>query len=134
MKDTKLRKHLTQEQSILRSQIADCLRYYKKDRGYWIEREDVEVHEDTIITTYEGASLADLIEYVDPKHYKNVFVRGKSYEDYDGQDGSQVETYSLRKQTDKEYFDSICSCIIPAEYQSSQYNLYRSLKKQFEGK
>lgn len=128
---------MKEEQKQLRKQIADCLRYIKNLNtgrfGYgWIQRKDIEVHEDTIDTTHSGVSLETLVEYVDPKYYSNVFVRGKSYEDYDGQDGSEVELYTLRKQTDQEYFDYLCSYIVPIEYQQNQYETYLRLKKLFE--
>lgn len=116
----------------LRKQLADCLRYYKKTTGNWIPREDVEVREDIINTFISGVSLEQLTEYIDPEDYKRVFVRGISSADYDGYADTQIETYSLRKQTDKEYFDSICICILPTEYQSSQYQVYLNLKKMFE--
>lgn len=124
MKDTKLRK-----------QIADCLRYLRYgDYGYWIPREDIEVHEDIIDTTYNVVSLETLIDYIDPKEYKNIFVRGSSYkDDYGDMDSSQVEIYTYRKQTDQEYFDSLCEYILPTEYQQDQYETYLRLKKVFEG-
>lgn len=135
MKDeqAQLRNSITQDQRILSKMIADCLRYIRngEEFGYWVPREDVEVHEDTIDTTYSGVSLASLVDYIDPKDYGNVFVRGKSYDYYDGRDGSQVELYSYRKQTDKEYFESLCGYILPAEYQSNQYETYLRLKKLF---
>jgi hypothetical protein len=127
------------EQAQLRKMIADCLRYIKNLNtgrfGYgWVPREDVEVHKDTIDTTYSGVSLASLVDYIDPKDYGNVFVRGRGSEgseEYDGYSAWEVEIYSLRKQTDKEYFESLCGYILPAEYQQNQYETYLRLKKQF---
>lgn len=122
MKSTKLRK-----------MIADCLKYLKKQDGYWIEREDIEINEHTYYTTNNGVSIAEVITDVDPKDYDKLFLRGKSYEDCDGFDSSEVEIYSYRKQTDREYFDSICQYILPTEYQLGQYETYIRLKKMFEG-
>lgn len=125
--------------SKLRKMIADCLRYIKhlnKGKfGYgWIPRDTVEVHVETYYTTYSSVSLADVILGIDPIDYDSIFIRGSSYVDrYDGMDSSQVELYSYRKQTDQEYFDSICSYILPAKYQQEKYETYLQLKKLFEG-
>lgn len=118
----------------LRRMIADCLKYLKKQDWNWLEREDIEIVEDTYYTTNYGVSIAEVIDGVDPKDYDKLFLRGKSYKDYDGfEDSSEVELYSYRKQTDQEYFDSICQYILPTEYQQGQYETYLRLKKMFEG-
>ena len=122
---------MKEEQTQLRKMIADCLRFFKKQDGYWITRDCIEVHEDRLDTTYSGISLENLIAGFNPKDYKNIFVRGDSYKDYEYGDGSQVLIYSLRKQTDQEYFDTICSYILPTEHQWKQYQEYLRLKKQF---
>ena len=118
----------------LRRMIADCLKYLKKQDWGWLEREDVEVTVVVYETTYGRVSLAEVLGGIDPKDYDKLFLRGKSYRDCDGfEDSSEVELYSYRKQTDQEYFDSICQYILPTEYQQEQYETYLRLKEMFEG-
>jgi len=119
----------------LRKMLVDCLRYIHKGSkyGYRIERETVEVGIDTCDTTSRSVCLSEIIKGIDPADYENVLIQGSSYEDFDGFTGSQIELYYYRKQTDQEYFESVCSYILPTDYQVNQYNEYLRLKAQFEG-
>lgn len=101
--------------------------------GYWIKREEIEIHEGTYDTTHCSVSIAEIVDGVLPEDYTKLFARGSGYQDYDNFPCSQIELYSYRKQTDQEYFDSLCEYILPAEYQQNQYETYLWLKKVFEG-
>lgn len=116
----------------LRNRIADILRYIRRYDGYYIPREDIEVHMDYITTEHSGVSLSTLVDYIDPVDYSTVFVRGGAGEDYDGYPEGYVEVYTYRKQTDKEYFDYLSDYMCPTKYQQDQYQEYLRLKKQFE--
>lgn len=117
----------------LRRMLADTLKYLKKRDGQWIEREDVEVNVETYYTNCNNVSIAEIIDGIDPKDYDGMFIRGIVYEDYDGYFTSELELYHFRKQTDKEYFDSICQYLLPTGYQQEQYQQYLRLKKMYEG-
>ena len=128
-----LRKRFTPEHSLLRKQIADVLRYIRRNEDFNHPRIDVEVHMEYITTECNGASLSTLIDCIDPSCYDKVFVRGGAGEDYDGYKEGYVEVYTYRKQTDEEYFESLCQYLLPTDYQGKQYKEYLRLKAMFEG-
>ena len=95
MKDDKLRKLRK-----LRSQLVDCLKYYKQLHGYWLQRELVNVEIDTL---YQEVSLKEIIE----QYSDDIWIEGYSIEDYDGFQEGRLGVFRKRKQTDQEYFDSV---------------------------
>ena len=133
MSDKQLRKQFTQDQRILRRMITDCLKYLSKPSRRYMKREDVEVYIQSYNTTYNNVSISEIIEGIDPKDYTSTYIRGKSYQDNEGyEEAAEIELYYYRKQTDQEYFDSICQYILPTDYQQQQYQQYLRLKSIFE--
>lgn len=116
----------------LRKQIADCLRYIRKNYSTNLNREYVEEHISTVSTEYIRPSLSELILFSGETDLSSVYVVGGTISN-DGGDESFVDIIKLRKQTDDEYYDSICSWILPSDYQQKQYNDYIRLKELFEG-
>jgi len=121
---------MKEEQTQLRKMIADCLRFFKKQDGYWIERSEVNVHRENVYLYSTGLSLQDLLEYINPTEYSSTFIKVDSV--FNDTDEAHCSIYCIRKQTDQEYFESICSYILPTEHQWKQYQDYLRLKKQFE--
>lgn len=133
MKDTTLRKPITQDHRILRKQLADCLKYIRRSSDYSHSRQEVEVFLGTYCTNLDTISLEYLIQEYSSYDADKVLIRGFSSEDYDGYPEGNIEVYTYRKQTDKEYFDDVCQYLSPTKYQQEQYQDYLRLKKQFEG-
>ena len=117
----------------LRDQIVDMIRYLKRTDDYWYSRETVEDHITTVDTTYGNVSVQDILN-LDRDISPNVLlVRGDSYyDDENGQDNSRIELYTMRKQTDEEYWERLASAILPTEWQLRQYQQYQQLKSVFE--
>lgn len=115
----------------LRKQLAYCLKYYKKTEGYYPTREYVENFQYSLSGEI---TLKDIQNFCNINNIdiNDIYICGYSAEDYDGYPESGVNITIYRKQTDEEYFDTVCSCILPSEYQLEQYNTYLRLKKMFE--
>ena len=114
----------------LRKQLADCLKYYNKQDGYYIKRELVE---DFNYNLTGASTLEDILYFCKENniHPNTVTISGYSGEDYDGYPENGITISTFRKQTDEEYFDLVCSCILPTKYQQEQYEQYLKLKRIF---
>lgn len=116
----------------LRKQIADCLRYVRRQYSENVRRENVESLITTVSTEYCPPSLSELILFSGETDLSSVYIVGGVVSN-DGYDESFVDIIKLRKQSDEEYFDCVCSWILPSDYQQSQYQEYLRLKQLFEG-
>lgn len=115
----------------IRSQIAYCLRYIHNKDNFRLQRDCVE--DFSYLLT--GDQTLDSIEYFCKENdidLKSMNLEGWSGEDCDGRPENGIRVYTYRKQTDKEYFDSICEYILPTKYQQEQYEKYLQLKIMFE--
>lgn len=81
----------------LRSKLVDCLKWYKKQHGYWYSRpvEDKEFFETK--TDIDSISLQALVNESEENGHdvKNVFVNGYSVTDYDGYLDNYVSLESM---------------------------------------
>ena len=117
----------------LRNQIKDVLKYLRKTDRYSLDRQTEEVVLDNLCTTGScRISLCSLAEQY--KDFPEVFIRGYEANDYDDYPDGYIEISTERKQTDQEYFEYLCSILLPTDYQARQYKEYLRLKEMFEGK
>lgn len=115
----------------LRNQIKDVLKYLRKTDKYSLERQTEEVILDNLCTTGScRISLSSLAGQY--KDFPDVFVRGYQLDDSDDYPDGYIEISTERKQTDQEYFDYLCSILLPTDYQMKQYKEYLRLKRMFE--
>lgn len=117
----------------LRNQIKDVLKYLRKTDRYCLERQTEEVVLDNLCTNAGLVDLSSLMQEYGNTDTSKVFIRGYSAEDYDGYPEGFIEISTERKQTDREYFEYLCSIQLPTEYQLNQYKEYLRLKRMFEG-
>ena len=125
MKDT------TDDQKTIRKQLAYCLKYYKHKEGYYIPREQVQDFQ----YSWSGTlALKDVQDFclANNLDISTIYIDVYTSEDYDGYPECGITISTCRKQTDEEYFDSVCQAILPSEYQLEQYNTYLRLKRVFE--
>lgn len=118
----------------LRNQIKDVLKYLRKTDKYCLERQSEEVVLDNLCTAFGLVNLSSLILEYGNEDTSKVFIRGYSAEDYDGYPEGFIEISTERKQTDLEYFEYLCSILLPTDYQMKQYKEYLRLKEMFESK
>lgn len=116
----------------LRNQIKDVLKYLRKTDRYCLERQTEEVVLDNLCTNAGLVDLSSLIQEYGNGDSSKVFIRGYSAEDYDGYPEGFIEISTERKQTDLEYFEYLCSILLPTDYQLQQYKEYIRLKEMFE--
>lgn len=116
----------------LRNQIKDALKYLRKTDRYSLERKTEEVVLDNLCTNAGLVDLSSLIQEYGNGDPSKVFIRGYSAEDYDGYPEGFIEISTERKQTDREYFEYLCSILLPTDYQLTQYKEYLRLKGIFE--
>lgn len=116
----------------LRNQIKDVLKYLRKTDRYCLERQNKEVVLDNLCTNAGLVDLSSLMQEYGNGDSSKVFIRGYSAEDYDGYPEGFIEISTERKQTDEEYFEYLCSILLPTEYQLNQYKEYLRLKEMFE--
>lgn len=124
-------KDITNDQKTIRKQLAYCLKYYKDKEGYYIPREQVQDFQYSLPGTL---ALKDIQYFclVNNLDINTIYIEGYTSEDYDGYPECGITISTYHKQTDDEYFDSVCQAILPSEYQLEQYNTYLRLKKMFE--
>lgn len=108
----------------LRSQLMDCLKYFKQLHGYWQQRELVD---ESIDTLYQETSLKDIIDQYSA--HGDVWIEGYSVEDHDGFKECRLHIFKKRKQTDQEYFDSVCEVL--GGYDQHEYNQYLRLAQKY---
>lgn len=118
----------------LRSQLAQCIRYYKRMYGDWPKRDYTEQQIYSEATHINGApSVKDIIEFCDDNGYdvSKVFVDGYETRDYDDYPEYWVRLFIKCKCSDQEYFDSVTNSLAP-QWQYDRYKQYESMKKEFE--
>ena len=118
----------------LRSQLAQCIRYYKRMYGDWPKRDYTEQQIYSEATNVNGApSVKDIIEFCDDNGYdvSGVFVDGYETRDYDDYPGYWVRLFVKHKCSDEEYFDFVANSLAP-QWQYDRYKQYESMKKEFE--
>jgi hypothetical protein len=113
----------------IRKQIADTIRFIRKNYSTNPVRDRVEETVEIIDTTYSHVSIADLAMYTKGHSTNDIYIRGESFLDYDDIPINKVFLFRLRKQTDEEYFDTVCSYVLPSSYQIEQYETYLRLKQ-----
>lgn len=116
----------------LRNQIKDVLKYLRKTDRDYLERQTEEVVLNNLCTNAGLVNLSSLMQEYGNGDSSKVFIRGYSAEDYDGYPEGFIEISTERKQTDREYFEYLCSILLPTEYQLTQYKEYIRLKEMFE--
>ena len=115
MKDIKLRK-----------QIVDCLKYIKREVGYYPPREQDEIY---VGTYMDGYRLIDI--WNEYGNDETVFIYAESVESYDGFADNELTIKRHQIQDDIAYFDYLCTWIQPSEYQLQEYQTYLRLKHKF---
>lgn len=118
----------------LRNQIKDVLKYLRKTDRCCLERQTEEVVLDNLCTNVGLVNLSSLMQEYSNGDSSKVFIRGYSAEDYDDYPEGFIEISTERKQTDREYFEYLCSILLPTDYQMKQCKEYLRLKEMFEGK
>lgn len=112
----------------LRRQILDCIRYLRRNRQAWLERDLVHVYLDNVIFDM-NQPISHLIGIAGGQPPDNIFL-----DPPDDADFPYAKCYTKRKQTDYEYFEVLAQRVCPTEYQIDQYQNYLRLKNFFEGK
>ena len=138
-----------EKNSELRKQIADVLKYLRRGvKGTpWIYKRNTKNSTfDTIYTEYISASNFYAILGECLKRAKNMGIDQKDiyisldyeYEhkgpddDYDESNYCFFNLDYQERHSDEEYFEELCSYILPSEYQLTQYLEYKRLKNMFE--
>lgn len=138
-------KNTKEKNKELRKQIADVLRYlrrgYYKDVPWACAREAKEVPMDTY--NFSGYAPEELIEGIQEvinkassKGIKSTNIKCYANCEYDDEYGyttSEIVFNAVVKQSDEEYFETLCGYLLPSTYQLNQYKEYVRLKKVFEG-
>ena len=119
--------------STFRKQIADTLRHCRRVHGYSIVRDTKLVEFDRVS---DQARLIDIIKII--QHNSNLNIEDAclsvvSETDYDDCTYNYIALEKLTKQTDQEYFESVCEYLLPTPYQTQEYDMYKRLKHKYEG-
>ena len=113
----------------LRKQIADCVRFIRRNSDWCPERG---VSKEVLDTINTASLLSDIVSAVGDVPFDSIVVDSESSTDYDGYPENYIILSIIRKQTDEEWFDKIADCIAPNEYQQHQYQQYLYLKNLFD--
>ena len=118
----------------IRDQIADILRYIKKEERRWHIRhlKDVALGTfsscESLVTLIEGAGCVENLNSI----LVTTVSESVSYEDYNQE---YLKLFYMAPVSDEEWFDTLCSHISPMQTSYlEQYQQYQRLKEYFEGK
>jgi hypothetical protein len=123
-----------------RDQMADILKYLGGDK-HWYKRTEIQRE---LQETYSSDSefnlgqLAADIPYTDIS-VDDICLNFSTGEDYDGYPEYRIELAVSTPELDFEYYDTLCSYILPSDYQiklalqeREEYNTYLKLKDKYE--
>lgn len=111
----------------LRKQLADTIKYLRRKKMTCLRRAVVrgkQVH----CSSLSEETVEDIIDILKkyPSDYEVHFSDNDGY-------SVLMEIFPCGKETDHDYFERICSYLLPTDYQQRQYADYLRLKKMFEG-